>query len=523
MMEFLKSRWVLLGVLVLFVACKIPHLFYPYYWDESWPYAPAIVEMYHHGISLMPSAVQPELSRGHPLFFHALAAGWMHIFGHSLVAMHSMALLISVLFLVAVYEAGLRFFNQRVAVLALLMVATQVLFFVQSSYVLFEMLVAFLAFLSLCSYTAHRYLLTAICLTALFYTKESGMIMGFVLGLDALVMLFKKGDSPWAKIKRILSVGVPVIAIGIFFLLQKQIRGWYIFPLYNDLIGHDWVNFWDGFRNTVAKAEFIDDYRYYYLFLLIAFSVFTGFRHRRYGLIIILVPAILLYFVAFGAHQNPEQGKLSFGVFMLTSVSFLYFATRPAVFGDFAQRKFLALAGMFILCFIVFSSLNFFTYRYLLASIVPLHFIIAALLEKFIGVRNKGLYLSVTGLLLLISVYSFKNDTGYGDGDLGGLQNIQLQKGAVDYLEQNNDYNASIGVGAFLEREHLIDSTTGFLTHGKIFSNVRWDIDIKTDIAVFDNIEPDYRYDAVRQDTRFKLVFRKQSANNWVEIYRRAR
>jgi len=108
MLIFLKPRWVLFLVLVIFIACKIPHLYYPYYWDESWPYAVAIKDMYKHGISLLPSAIDPELSRGHPLFFHAFAAIWMNIFGASHVAMHSLALFISVLFLIAVYEAGLR-------------------------------------------------------------------------------------------------------------------------------------------------------------------------------------------------------------------------------------------------------------------------------------------------------------------------------------------------------------------------------------------------------------------------------
>ena len=89
MTAFVKKYWVLLLVLLVFVIFKIPHLFYPYYWDESWPYAPAIREMLHHGISLMPDAVNPELSRGHPLFFHAIAALWMKIFGSSHFAMHS--------------------------------------------------------------------------------------------------------------------------------------------------------------------------------------------------------------------------------------------------------------------------------------------------------------------------------------------------------------------------------------------------------------------------------------------------
>ena len=521
MTRLLKTRWPLFVVLLVFISFKIPHLFYPYYWDESWPYAPAIAEMYRHGISLLPGSVQPELSRGHPLFFHALGAAWMHIFGHSRVAMHSMALTISVLFLIAIYEAGIRLFNQRVAILSLLMVATQVLVFVQSSYVLFEMLIAFLMFLSLCFYITNRFLLTAICLSVLFYTKESGLIMGFVLGMDALLRLFDNNERRGIKVKRLVSLGISVIAIGIFFLLQKRINGWYIFPLYNNLIGHDWVHFWDLFRTTVAKGEFIEDSRYYYLFLLIGMSLFIGFRQRKFGLVIILVPAILLYCVAFGAHQNPEQGMLSFATFMITCLAFLYFINRSGFFTDPLQRRFVTLAGLFILCFLVFSSLNFFTYRYLLSSIIPLLFLIAVLIEKYIDLVARVLYVPVIIVLLSIGFYAFASDKGYGDTDPAGFDNMDLQQSVVDYFERNNYYDMNIGVGSFLEREHLIDSTTGFLRNGKTFKNAQWEINFQTDFIVFDNIEPDYRYDEVQKGGRFKLVFRKANTNSWVEVFER--
>ena len=155
MAGFFKNRWFLFLVLTVFIICKIPHLYYPYYWDESWPYAVAVKDMYKHGISLMPSAVDPELSRGHPLFFHAVAATWMNVFGSSPLAMHSFALTISILFLISIYEAGLKLFNQRVAMISLVLIAAQVVFFVQSSFVLFEVLIAFLSFLSLYFYVRY--------------------------------------------------------------------------------------------------------------------------------------------------------------------------------------------------------------------------------------------------------------------------------------------------------------------------------------------------------------------------------
>ena len=114
-------------VLAVFVILKILHLSYPYYWDECWPYAAAIRQMYEHGVSLSPIAIDVELSHGHPLLFHCMVALWMHVFGHSHFAMHSFALLVSLLLLVAVYEAGYRLFNKNTATIALLLVVTQVI------------------------------------------------------------------------------------------------------------------------------------------------------------------------------------------------------------------------------------------------------------------------------------------------------------------------------------------------------------------------------------------------------------
>ena len=81
---FLRDRWPLLVVLLVFIILKLPHLDYLFYWDESWPYASAVNEMYQKGVSLSPIALGGEISRGHPLFFHAAAATWMNIFGDSM-------------------------------------------------------------------------------------------------------------------------------------------------------------------------------------------------------------------------------------------------------------------------------------------------------------------------------------------------------------------------------------------------------------------------------------------------------
>jgi hypothetical protein len=65
---------VLFLILLIFTVFKFQHLHYAFFWDESSPYAIAIREMYNHGPSLLPNSINTNLSKGHPLFFHASAA-----------------------------------------------------------------------------------------------------------------------------------------------------------------------------------------------------------------------------------------------------------------------------------------------------------------------------------------------------------------------------------------------------------------------------------------------------------------
>ncbi len=317
MLDFLKSRWFLFLVLVVFVALKIPCLHYAYFWDESWPYAVAVKAMYNHGISLMPNAIDAEISRGHPLLFHALAAGWMHLFGSSYTAVHCFPLVISVLMLISIYEAGLKLFNQRVAMMALLMAAIQVTFYVQATFLLFEVMVALLVFVSLYFYARDKYVLTALCLTALFYTKESGLMAGFVLGMDALIGLFKKGVVRRVAVSRFLSVAVPCVLIVGYFIVQRYVRGWFLFPFYGNLIVNKWSLFIYNFRAGPISAEFLKDKRYFYFIIVMAVAVIAGVKNKKPGYAAYFRPGDI-YLLSCGTRMHGGQYLISL-VFCIAS------------------------------------------------------------------------------------------------------------------------------------------------------------------------------------------------------------
>lgn len=516
----IKNRLILIATLIVFIILKIPHLHYAYYWDESIPYAVAIKKLYQHGISLMPNTIDAVLSRGHPLLFHAAAAGWMHIFGGSNVSMHTFALTISLLLLIAVFEAGLKLFNIRVASIALLLLITQEMVIVQSTTVLPEILVALLCFLSLIFYIRDQYLKAAICLTLLFYTKESGMIMGLVLGVDGLIRLFKNGTDWKQRLVPVAAVGIPTLLIGIYFVVQKKVQGWYIFPSHTELILHEWQQFWFRFRMSVIHTQFYDNLKYWQFLLLVVLAIVAAVKQKKLKFLAILLPAICIFYFV----EDMRAGRLLpsipfFVVFALTVIFFVFVYAN--LFDKSYQRRLIVLSAAFIFCFLCFSAVNFFTPRYLLASTVPMVMLAAIFFDKLISIIGRKLYYVITPVLVAISAISIINNKEHGDCDLGSYKALAVYQDVVDYFLRNASKDTYISSSLFLEREHLADPDVGFVASASAFGHIRWDIDDSTQYVITDNIESDSRYEELKKNNRFRLEHRIANGNVWAEIYKR--
>jgi len=522
----IKDRWPLICVLTLLIIAKIPYLLYPYYWDESTPYVPAILEMYKHGISLLPTALPPDLSRGHPLFFHSIAALWIHVFGSSCKSLHGFALFISILFLITIFETGYRFFNKRVAVISLLLIATNVFFYVQSSFVLPEILVAFLSFLSLYLYAKEKYLYATLSLTALFLTKESGMIAGFIISMDAIVALFNTSEKIKTRLLKFIPVTVACIAIGSFLLVQKHYRGWYVFPLHTDLVLNKWIPIWYRFRTCSIKTTFCTGYDYIIFSLLVLFAIIAIIKNRKIQylpLLFIIIPIALAYYFIDDGRAEMFSGIEIFGfiAFIVFYVVALFSFAKAKYYDNPLQRKFILLVGFFILAYVLFSSVACFCARYELASIVPTLFLLAVLFDMLIKQSYQILYYPLLIIILTAGIFSFKNDNGYGDVHLGYKYGVKTQLAVVEYMERSNFYDKHIAIGSYLERAHLTNRSTGFLSNERNFKYVTSDIDSNTDLVIFDSLEPDMRYDTLVKGSTFELVYHIEMHGVWADVFRR--
>jgi 4-amino-4-deoxy-L-arabinose transferase-like glycosyltransferase len=481
-LSFIKDHIFLFILLALFIVLKIPHLYYSFYWDESWPYASAISHMYEAGPGLLPGVIPADYSRGHPLLFHFLAAVWMKIFGTSHTAMHAFPLFLSVLGLAGVYEAALKLFNRNVAMISTLLIAFQVMFFVHSSFLLLEIFLAFLGFFSVYFYARRKYFWTIVFLTALFYTKESGMVLGVVLGFDALFFLFRKDEPVQKRMLNFLSIAIPVLLIGLFFVLQRFIEGWFVFPFHTGLIDL-------APRAILTKIRgcfdviFVHDLRQYFLVLLLVLFIIVAVMQKGLKTSVVILKSIWY-------NDNKEQ------------------------------QRFLRLLLIFIPLFFLFTSVNMFIGRYLFLALIPILFTGSVLLERYAVVIAPRT--GVMALLLIIAgieAMAFYKNRDHGDTDFGAFDGMHIHGQIVKYLEDHQYYHHQVSSNAYLERVHLTDPYTGYLKGKDTFSNVTWQVTATTDIAVFDNIEPDYQYDNVKADTSFKKVFRIERGTVWGEIY----
>ena len=527
MPDFFKDRWPLLVVLILFVMIKIPALLLPFYWDESWPYAPALISMHQHGISLLPTALDPDLSRGHPLFFHSAAALWMDFFGTTYKSLHAFALFISLLFLVTIYEAGYRIFNKRVAVISLVLLATNIFFYVQSTFVLLEVLVALLSFLSIYLYVQGKYIYAALSLTALFLTKESGLVAGFIIGIDALVSFFDTREKLHTRLLKLFPVTIACVTIGAFFLLQKHYRGWYVFPLHAETVLRAWPDILYRFRTCAVNTTFCmgyEDFIFLALLLFIIIAVIKMRNTKNLALLFIIIPGTLVYyfisderFRAFTPGYD-VAAVIAFIVFYVITI-FSFAAQR--FYDNSIQKRFIILLGFFVLFYILFSSFAFFTPRYMLSAIIPVLFLLAIFFDMLLRHSYGGLYYPLLLVIGISVIFSFKDDKGLGDCTLGYKYGVKTQLAVVEYMERSNFYDKHITAGAFLERVHLTNRNTGYLSTDRVFKYIDGGIDSTTELIIFDNIEPDIRYNQVLKDPHFEMVYHIDMHGVWADIFRR--
>lgn len=227
-----RPFWILV-VLLLFTAVKIPALSVPLFWDEVGVYGAAGLYMHDHAISMLPAALPPELSRGHPLLYTCIQAIWFSLFGDTVLGGHIGNLCISLVLLYSVWFIMHKRVSARAALIAVCLIAIQPIFFAQSVMILPEVLLTLFMLWALFCWIEQRYLGFAIFATLAILTKETAVIIPAVAFAHLILVRELRSAITW---RILLALLFPWLMFGVFLLVQKLQNGWYFFPYHGENI-----------------------------------------------------------------------------------------------------------------------------------------------------------------------------------------------------------------------------------------------------------------------------------------------
>ena len=474
--------------------------------------------MYDHGPSLMPNAIDTGFSRGHPLLFYASAATWMKLFGISHVSQHSFSLFISCLTLILIYEACHALWGQRVGVIALLLTATQVMFFVQSTLLLPEIMVALFSVGSIYYYSRQQHIRTFLCLSALLLTKESGAAIALVIGLHAAASMLNKAIPTAEKIKRAAAVGGSALVIASFFIVQRQVNGWWFYPEHMSYINTGWELFKGKLRFS-TEIIFGHQYRYLFFTLLAVLSLAAAIiKKDKY----LALPAVL--FVLLWVLSNEYAGYITrrlYLPFVAVAITYTFYELNKHRKATGQQTDFIYLSVFSLFAYLYFCCLNFFTDRYLLTALILVLVLAAYLADTLVSTFRPQLYYGILVAIVFSAVPGFINSKNIGDVDLQIYNAMNVQQAAVNYMEDHNLYNNKIAASSALNRAHLTQPYTGFLRSDKTFSHVNYIMEPGTEYFIIDNIEPDTSILKSQLQQQYNKIYSITKGEAWAEIYQR--
>ncbi len=230
--ESSRNRMVIiLMAFIVFVIYKFNDIFLPYFWDEISGYMIGVLYLLDHGISILPSAIPPEASYGHPLLVHVVMASIAKVFGSSVAVMHTTTLIFTFFLAYGTYLLAYSLSkNYAISIFSYLLCLVQPIVIAQSTQVLLEIFLAMTCVYAVYFYTKEKYVLSAFFCVLSVLTKETGIVLPIAFMVQHFMELMRTRDSKkWLYLSVLYSI--PIIVFGCFLLIQKQTHGWYLNPV----------------------------------------------------------------------------------------------------------------------------------------------------------------------------------------------------------------------------------------------------------------------------------------------------
>lgn len=516
--EALLPRAFLVLVVVAFFLFKLPYLGLPYYWDEAWVYAPAVKAMNESGVSLLPWAIPPELSRGHPLFFHALGALWMSAFGDSYTAMHSLALCISILLLLASYWLGARLGGEWMGAAAVLLVAVNEALLAQSGLLLPEVTLALLMIIAATAYLTRMPWLYLIACTLALWTKETALVLVVAVAMTHVFSAIRGGSSPERRawLRWMVLLLLPVVIAGCYFLLQWWKLGWVFFPEHVDMITRSRIDIAYKARLAFTAAFETEGIQY----LTLAGCVAAPLLLIRRGAALSILSAlgfIAAIKVLWGRWPVSDSILLPAVLTALAigigSLSLLIRRTECRLHAP------VVLFGLLCIGLWAFSALNFYTPRYLLA-IHPFLVVGSMVALKSTGLGKRPWVVPASSLILsLIMLANLGSDGHVGDTRLNYRDAISVHRDRIRYCAESGLHHAHI-MASFIDVHYMTHPESGYLIDSPIFTELTTELHADTEFAFVDyQSRKELPDELIAIGFKQVATFRKGQA--WTDIYRR--
>lgn len=449
-------------VIVAFLFINFQALYLPFYWDEAWVYGPAVRMMADADPTLLPDGLPVEFSRGHPLLFHFLNAVWLKLFGNTVFQAHLFNLFIACILIMSVYLTGKKLFTPFAGFLAALFLSLQPVFIAQSLLVLPEVMLTLFVLLSLFAFLQNKMYQYLLFATGALLTKESGILVPVFVTAYYIIGNFIRRKISWKVIlsKTALYIA-PLLIFATFLLLQHKIHGWYFFPEHTGYL---------DFSIKAVMNKFIDGYTAY-LFI---------YQGRNF-----------LFFSSFAA-----------------------FALLKVLHKKIDHAQTMIFLIMFIIVYLLFSSINFFSNRYILCCL-PLFMLISAgiLIQLF---RISKLFLLVIPLFILLQIPAIMKKSN-ADHDLGYRDAVTVNTQLIGYLKAEKLEDKPI-VAFFITRYLLTNHYSGYLEKGEEFTNVTDEFS-RGDYYVFSNFDTSPSYNELMNKPGMKQVRRFEKGKAWIALF----
>ena len=409
-------QWPVIWGIGALLLIKWSDLTLPLYWDELGVYGPGILHMLDHGIGLLPDSLPPELSRGHPLLFYAFFATLIKLSGYSLLALHVIAFLITILWAFSILYIGRQMWGREIGNWGFILLIFSPNVAAQATLVLPEIFLGLVCLWALYFFYIKKYLFYIICAVVALMTKETAL----VLLASTLIYGFWQNRDTWVKTTTIAIA--PVLSYLVFLLIQKGQYGWYFFPLHVDLVS--WAPA-DIIRKLGIAAQwlFIDQGRFFW------------------SIIIVLSGLLWLW------HKKESSLKID---------------------------GFAILIALFFGGIVAFSCLNVYMDRYLI-SLMP--FWACLLASALLNVRNlvfAAIPMAAIDIILIVYLaISFWASREYGgfrfDVNLNYREIVHVQKEATDYLAENLEEGIPFYAN-FPFFNGFLDERYGYIETGKKYA-----------------------------------------------------